>query len=173
MIAWADELESQYEKISAAAPKTSTLAKRGPRDRKAEDEEARPSKRVKVEAGASGAEDQVRSQYEKGALSKVFIYYVDHATSQPMRRLLLTKVTLHSSRSLFSRSFSFPMVDLPLGRKLTLLSGSRNSWSRNEGQNDGLALCELTAQWDRLGNIELLWFAYRLSRRNDNITRCP
>lgn len=72
MIGWSDELESQYDKLSAEAPKTSTLAKRGPRDRKAEYEDAQPSKKVKVEGDTIGAEEQVRSQYEKGALSKVF-----------------------------------------------------------------------------------------------------
>ncbi|RMJ23647.1 hypothetical protein PHISP_05497 [Aspergillus sp. HF37] len=88
VLAWSDELEAQYNKISAEMPKTSTLAKRGPRDRKADDESegAQPSKKVKVEAGASGAEDQVRMQYQKGALSKLTLpilkeFLVSHGRS--------------------------------------------------------------------------------------------
>lgn len=71
VLAWSDELEKQYNKIAAEAPKTSTLAKRGARDRATEGGEAKPAKKTKVEAGSSGVEDEVQLHYEKGALSKV------------------------------------------------------------------------------------------------------
>lgn len=74
--------------MTAEAPKTSTLAKRGARDQAAEEGGAKPAKKVKVEAGSSGVEDDVRLQYEKGALSKV------NTSQHPTIKALLTKPTM-------------------------------------------------------------------------------
>lgn len=83
MLAWSDELDAQYEKMSAEAPKSSTLAKRGPRERAAEGDGAKPAKKVKVEAGSGGVEEEVRHQWENGTLAKVRTYLPTHFLTYP------------------------------------------------------------------------------------------
>ncbi|PWY91462.1 putative DSB repair complex subunit Ku70 [Aspergillus sclerotioniger CBS 115572] len=77
VLSWADELEKQYAKISAAAPRpTSTLVKRGAKDRAGElddDGPSKPSKKVKVEEASGGFEEEVRKHYKKGTLSKLTV----------------------------------------------------------------------------------------------------
>jgi ATP-dependent DNA helicase 2 subunit 1 len=80
VLSWADELEKQYAKTSAAGSK-STLVKRGVKDRTSEAEDAaqKPNKKVKVDTNEQGVEDVVNAHYQKGSLSKVTItlpYYI-------------------------------------------------------------------------------------------------
>lgn len=76
VLSWAEELDSQYDKISAAGtPKTSTLVKRGAKDRDAEETAGGrgPAKRMKTEG--NGLEDEIRLSFEKGAVSRVSAFF--------------------------------------------------------------------------------------------------
>ncbi|KAB8072304.1 ATP-dependent DNA helicase II subunit 1 [Aspergillus leporis] len=74
VLSWADELEKQYAKTSAAGSK-STLVKRGVKDRTSEAEDAaqKPNKKVKVDTNEQGVEDVVNAHYQKGSLSKLTV----------------------------------------------------------------------------------------------------
>ncbi|KAF7587498.1 ATP-dependent DNA helicase II subunit 1 [Aspergillus hancockii] len=74
VLSWADELEKQYAKISAAGSK-STLVKRSAKDRTSEAEDAaqKPNKKVKVDTNEQGVEDIVRAHHQKGSLSKLTV----------------------------------------------------------------------------------------------------
>jgi ATP-dependent DNA helicase 2 subunit 1 len=71
VLQWATELDAQNEKIfgGTAATKT-TLVKRGPKSH-AEDESGPPTKKTKVEVGASDMDDEIKRNWEKGTLPKV------------------------------------------------------------------------------------------------------
>ncbi|GLA27776.1 ATP-dependent DNA helicase II subunit 1 [Aspergillus phoenicis ATCC 13157] len=74
VLSWADELEKQYAKTSAAAPRpTSTLVKRGSKDRASETEDSKPSKKIKVEEDSGSLEEEVRRHHKKGTLSKLTV----------------------------------------------------------------------------------------------------
>lgn len=71
---WSDQLNKQAETIAATATATgpkSTLAKRGAKDRTAEDDSgnANAAKKPKVEEGSS--ENDLRKHFEKGTLAKL------------------------------------------------------------------------------------------------------
>lgn len=70
VLAWSRELDKQSDKMFGIGAVTSTLTKRGPKDR-TETADGHPAKRVKVEPGTASAEDEVRRSYEKGTVSKV------------------------------------------------------------------------------------------------------
>ncbi|KAJ5573516.1 uncharacterized protein N7459_007943 [Penicillium hispanicum] len=76
VLAWSDELDLQEkELLGKSTATTSTLVKRGPKDRSDDVTSAGdpPAKRVKVETGAAGAaiDDEVRRSWDKGAVSKL------------------------------------------------------------------------------------------------------
>ncbi|KAL1967711.1 hypothetical protein VTN77DRAFT_2968 [Rasamsonia byssochlamydoides] len=72
VISWGEELEKQYRKMFAEQPKTSTLLKRQAKVPEDEFEErARPSKKVRAEPDGQEVAADVRSHYERGALSKL------------------------------------------------------------------------------------------------------
>ncbi|PWY72920.1 ATP-dependent DNA helicase II subunit 1 [Aspergillus heteromorphus CBS 117.55] len=72
VINWADELEKQYAKISAATPQpTSTLVKRGAKD--FDDEPSKSSKKVKAEESYESVEQDVRNHYKTNTLSKLTV----------------------------------------------------------------------------------------------------
>ncbi|PYH38260.1 putative DSB repair complex subunit Ku70 [Aspergillus neoniger CBS 115656] len=74
VLSWAEELEKQHAKTSTAAPHpTSTLVKRGSKDRASETEDSKPSKKIKVEEGSGNLEEEVRRHHEKGTLSKLTV----------------------------------------------------------------------------------------------------
>ncbi|KAJ5562632.1 DNA helicase ATP-dependent Ku type [Penicillium sp. DV-2018c] len=68
ILKWADDLKLQASDMFGGRDTSSTLVKRGA---KTEPAESHPSKRMKVEGGASGIEDEVKKCYEKGAVSKL------------------------------------------------------------------------------------------------------
>ncbi|BDD58646.1 ATP-dependent DNA helicase II subunit 1 [Monascus purpureus] len=74
VLSWAEELDSQYEKIAGAVLKTSTLAKRGAKDRRTEDEgggRSHATKKIKADDEPNSVEDEVRRNFEKGTVSKL------------------------------------------------------------------------------------------------------
>ncbi|EEH17728.1 ATP-dependent DNA helicase II subunit 1 [Paracoccidioides brasiliensis Pb03] len=77
VIAWGEELESQYLKMETEQPFISTLVKR-PASRSQEQikEEPRPAKKAKTGADAVGAGDEVRMHYEKGTLNKLTVTFL-------------------------------------------------------------------------------------------------
>lgn len=74
VLSWADELEKQYATIAVEKPASSTLVKRGAKNRAPEDdaESSKPAKKVKVEAD-NNIEEEVRRHYQKNNLSRVTI----------------------------------------------------------------------------------------------------
>ncbi|PGH02000.1 ATP-dependent DNA helicase II subunit 1 [Blastomyces parvus] len=74
VIAWGEELETQHLILEAQKPATSTLVKR-PASRAQEQvkAETRPSKKAKTSPDATGAGDEVRLHYEKGALNRLTV----------------------------------------------------------------------------------------------------
>ncbi|PYH93205.1 ATP-dependent DNA helicase II subunit 1 [Aspergillus ellipticus CBS 707.79] len=76
VLSWADELDKQYGQVTAAKPApTSNLVKRGAKDQASafDDETSKPSKKVKVEESPESVEEEVRSHYKKGTLSKLTV----------------------------------------------------------------------------------------------------
>ncbi|BCS29810.1 putative DSB repair complex subunit Ku70 [Aspergillus puulaauensis] len=72
VLSWSDELDKQYNIISAKGPQ-STLAKR-PAKGDAADKAGPPAKKIKAEGGGSGNhQEEVQRHYEKGTLSKMTV----------------------------------------------------------------------------------------------------
>ncbi|KAL5337134.1 putative DSB repair complex subunit Ku70 [Aspergillus crustosus] len=83
VLSWADELEKQYEKITANASKT-VLAKRAAKDKAPADKAAPPAKKVKTEAGGSSdIQQEIQTHYAKGQLQKLTVATLkEYLTSQ-------------------------------------------------------------------------------------------
>lgn len=78
MSAWKEELESQRREMEGQNARTSTLVKRP-----AKSEDGQASKKMKVEGGGSVTND-VKANYEKGALNKVPTHF--HLLGKPAER---------------------------------------------------------------------------------------
>ncbi|OJJ48249.1 hypothetical protein ASPZODRAFT_14397 [Penicilliopsis zonata CBS 506.65] len=70
VLAWSDELDKQYEKLSAGVTKTSTLVKRPAGDRSGKEEGTRPAKKVKAETPAN-IDEEVQKSFDKGMVSRL------------------------------------------------------------------------------------------------------
>lgn len=81
ILEWSKELKSQASEMFGGKPAaTSTLVKRGAKTEAVDDN---PSKRMKLEDGASSVEDEVKRFYEKGSIAKVSleIIFQSHESS--------------------------------------------------------------------------------------------
>ncbi|KAL2813315.1 SPOC like C-terminal domain-containing protein [Aspergillus cavernicola] len=83
VLSWAEELDKQYEMISASSGPKSTLAKRPAKDKDAADKAGPPSKKIKAEANSGDLQEEVQKHYQKGTLSKLTVAVLkDYLTTQ-------------------------------------------------------------------------------------------